>query len=122
MAFAVFQLASGKGRAARWAGAGCSLVAGAAVLARYPAVSAVAVALTASAQTQTAAWLAWRLSLRLSGIARRRRLLAMGWADLGLLLLVQTGRLSAYMADPSVDWCDGGGRRHGRSGARRRFR
>lgn len=48
--------------------------------------------------------LARRLPESIDGALRRRRLVAVMWAILGLATIVQTARLSTYMVDPSYDW------------------
>lgn len=45
-----------------------------------------------------------RLDASIDGALRRRRVVAVAWAILGLATVVQTGRLSTYMADPSYNW------------------
>lgn len=81
------------------------------------AVAAAALAVTAGSGHIPAALLivgpvaAWagfavshRLPARLDGAARRRRWLALAWGVLGVLTIVQTARLSTYMADSSYNW------------------
>ncbi|WP_437602013.1 glycosyltransferase family 87 protein [Sorangium sp. So ce590] len=47
-------------------------------------------------------WVARRLPASLDGVARRRRVAAGLWAVLGLVVVLQTARLSIFMADPSI--------------------
>ena len=93
-------------RRLRWAGPSLSLL-GAVWFAAWnrgtPAV-AIALWLAGSAQTLAAFLIAGQLSNLLSGSFRRRPVVAVLWGMLALLFLVQSGRLSAYMADPSLDW------------------
>jgi hypothetical protein len=51
-----------------------------------------------------AVFVARRLPVSLDGSLRRRRVLSVAWALLGVLTIVQTHRLSAHMADPGSDW------------------
>jgi hypothetical protein len=93
-------------RALPWIGAGLSL-AGAAWLAWLHVdarASAIAVLVTGTAQALAAIAIASRLPPSLSGMLRRRPVMSALWSLLALLLLIQSGRLSAYMADPSIDW------------------
>lgn len=91
---------------ARWVGVGTGLAASAALVARYPAAyaSAAALSVVAVAQTWAAGRLAERLTIPLSGVLARRPRVSVLWAALGLLLLVQSARLSTFMADPSFDF------------------
>jgi hypothetical protein len=67
-------------------------------------VGIVAVIVLVPASLAAVSWIAGKLPVSLDGVLRRRRALAIAWAVLGLLTVVQTARLSAYMADPSRDW------------------
>lgn len=48
--------------------------------------------------------LARRLPASIDAALRRRRVAAIAWALLGLATVVQTARLSTYMADPTSNW------------------
>ncbi len=63
-----------------------------------------ALVLVAVLETWAAGALAERLRAPLSGVLRRRRVASTVWAALGLLLVVQSARLSIFMADPSFDF------------------
>ena len=49
-------------------------------------------------------WLARRLPAELGRARKRRRAVAVLWALLAVLAVVQMGRLATYMTDPSSDW------------------
>jgi alpha-1,2-mannosyltransferase len=67
-------------------------------------VGTIAVVLMVLALFAAMLWIARRLPSSLDGVLRRRRALAIAWVVLGVLTVVQTARLSAYMADPTRDW------------------
>jgi hypothetical protein len=102
---AVIMVRSGR----RWAlgvaaAAGLAAGVGMALLspARHPSLPALCVVVMAEAWT--AGWVAERLRAPLSGALRRRPLASAAWAALGLLLVVQSARLSTFMADPTFDF------------------
>ncbi len=91
----------------RWFGAVAFVPGAAALLATiHPDAPASAVALLVvgwlhvAAGTAAATW----LEPRVRGVLQRRRAVSLGWAALGLVLVVQSARLGTFMADASVDW------------------
>jgi hypothetical protein len=104
--FAVTHIALRRGRMLSLAGPSLSLVGAVWFAARHPGAPAVAITLllAGTAQTGAAIVIARRLSFPFSGTLRRRPAVALLWGILALLFLIQDGRLSTYMADPSVDW------------------
>jgi hypothetical protein len=104
IAFAVSQVVFASGRALTSAGMGLTIAGTAFVLARHGAAAAAALAVVGTAQTVCARLLGRRLEWYVSGMLRRRPVASIAWAATGVLLLVQVGRLSTFMADPSSDW------------------
>jgi len=77
---------------------------GAAVFGNGFGTASLAIFLIGIVQTRAADRISSRLPVSLDGAIVKHPLRSFLWTILGILLLIQTGRLGTYMADPSVDW------------------
>jgi len=105
-AFALVHLAAWQRRRLAWLGGAIAAVAAVTLAVLHPGGPAVAAVTGAIGflQTQASLRLSRRLSPSLAGLFRRRPVVTVLWGVLAVLMLVQVGRLSTYMADPSTDW------------------
>jgi hypothetical protein len=67
-------------------------------------VAGITLFFCALAETQAASLVMRRLPTSVDGVLRVRPIPSVLWGIVGILLLIQTGRLSAFMADDTVDW------------------
>ncbi len=93
-------------RTARRIGALLVIIGAGVLIVRFPGAyaSIAAFCVTAFAQILAAGAIADRLRAPLAGARHRHPFASAAWAALGLALLVQSARLSTFMADPSVDY------------------
>lgn len=106
LSFACAQVFVGSRKTLRWIGFTLS-AAGLIYLVLHQgflSIAAVTCFVFAFTETQVAQVITGRLPPSLDGMLRVRPAASLPWAFVGVILLIQTGRLSAFMADDNVDW------------------